>query len=240
MGEAYLYITCLFKIYFKTFLQILIFVLTKPAILLKMSLGMLNRSIASMAGRASGGTYDVQEYFWGAELTKEKDTYTWNPEIEEEFSEEMQNILFLKRAILGLKAVEGERNVVTVTCKNADMEDVTHPVLSLTLGREDHCDVELTFKQVEAVTFKLVAGSGPVHLVGQHYQETMRDGMDDTEFDDEEDEDESIEEEAEAEEATKKRKMPSPAKAKPDTPNTKKLKAAKAANGEAKTNGVHA
>merc|ERR1712136_646006 len=67
------------------------------------------------------------------------------------------------------------------------MEDVTHPVLSLTLGREDHCDVELTFKQVEAVTFKLVAGSGPVHLVGQHYQETMRDGMDDTEFDDEED-----------------------------------------------------
>ena len=36
----------------------------------------------------------------------------------------MQNILFLKRAILGLKAVEGERNVVTVTCKNADMEDV--------------------------------------------------------------------------------------------------------------------
>jgi len=205
-----------------------------------MSLGMLNRSIASMAGRASGGTYDVQEYFWGAELTKEKDTYTWNPEIEEEFSDEMQNILFLKRAILGLKAVEGERNVVTVTCKNADMEDVTHPVLSLTLGREDHCDVELTFKQVEAVTFKLVAGSGPVHLVGQHYQETMRDGMDDTEFDDEEDEDESIEEEAEAEEATKKRKMPSPAKAKPDTPNTKKLKAAKAANGEAKTNGVHA
>ena len=46
-----------------------------------MSWAMLNRSISSMAGRASGGTYDVQEYFWGAELSKEKPTLKWNPEV---------------------------------------------------------------------------------------------------------------------------------------------------------------
>jgi len=103
---------------------------------------------------------------WDAELTREKNTYTWNPESEQGFPD----ILFLKGAILGQMAVEGERNIVTVTFKNAKQEDMTHPVLSLTLGREDQRDVELTFMRVEAVTFKLVAGSGPVHLVGQQTQ----------------------------------------------------------------------
>ena len=56
-----------------------------------------------------------------------------------------------------------------------DEETEKHPILSLTLGLQDHCDVELTFKQMEEVTFKLVAGSGPIHLVGQHYLETIRD-----------------------------------------------------------------
>ena len=46
-----------------------------------MSLSMLNRSIASMAGRAPGGSYDVQEYFWGAELSKDKPSFKWNPEV---------------------------------------------------------------------------------------------------------------------------------------------------------------
>merc|ERR1712243_168652 len=74
-----------------------------------MSLSMLNRSIASMAGRASGGSYDVQEYFWGAVLSKDKPTFKWNPQVEDEFRDEMQNILFLKRAVLGVSAAEGEK-----------------------------------------------------------------------------------------------------------------------------------
>lgn len=197
---------------------------------------MLNRSIASMAGRASGGSYDVQEYFWGAVLSKDKPTFKWNPQVEDEFRDEMQNILFLKRAVLGVSAVEGERNMIEVECKNMEEETEKHPILSLTLGLQDHCDVELTFKQMEEVTFSLVAGTGPIHLVGQHYLETIRDPeMDATDMDDEEEEDEdleAIEEEEEEEKAPgKKRKIvPSPNKAKPGiegAPDTKKMKAAK-------------
>merc|ERR1711990_146328 len=123
-------------------------------------------------------------------------------EIEEEFQDEMQNILFLKRAVLGIKAVEGERNIVEVQCKNMDNEDAKHPILSLTLGLQDHCDVELTFKQMEEVVFTLIEGSGPLHLVGQHYLETIREPeMDETDMDDEEEEEdlEAIEEEEEEE-----------------------------------------
>jgi len=212
-----------------------------------MSLSMLNRSIASMAGRAPGGSYDVQEYFWGAELSKDKPSFKWNPEIEEEFQDEMQNILFLKRAVLGIKAVEGERNIVEVQCKNMDNEDAKHPILSLTLGLQDHCDVELTFKQMEEVVFTLIEGSGPLHLVGQHYLETIREPeMDETDMDEEEEEEdlEAIEEEEE-ESVGKKRKMASPGKSPgksktngADGPDSKKIKATKsavAANGT--TNG---
>jgi len=219
-----------------------------------MSWAMLNRSISSMAGRASGGTYDVQEYFWGAELSKDKPTFKWNPEMDEEFSD-TQSILFLKRAVLGVKAVEGERNIVEAHCTSMDEEEQKHPILSLTLGLEDHCDVELSFKHMDEVSFKLVAGSGPVHLVGQHYLETSREpGMDDTDMDEDvEDEDDLgvVEEEDEEEEAAakpvgKKRKMAEPAKAKAevpeDGPETKKIKAAKGATatngGSAATNGA--
>merc|ERR1712212_189100 len=196
-----------------------------------MSWAMLNRSISSMAGRASGGTYDVQEYFWGAELSKEKPTFKWNPEMDEEFTD-TQSILFLKRAILGLKAVEGERNIVEAHCTSVDEEEQKHPILSLTLGQEDHCDIELSFKHMEEVSFKLVAGNGPIHLVGQHYLETSREpGMDDTDMDEEEEEEKPV---------GKKRKIADSAKAKVDVsdgsgPDTKKIKATKGATA---TNGT--
>jgi len=208
---------------------------------------MLNRSISSMAGRASGGTYDVQEYFWGAELSKDKPTFKWNPEMDEEFSD-TQSILFLKRAVLGLKAVEGQRNIVEAHCTSADDEASEHPILSLTLGLEDHCDVELSFKHMEEVSFKLTSGTGPVHLVGQHYLETNREaGMDDTDMDDEEVEEEDDlgvveeEEEEEAKPVGKKRKIAESAKAKVDEKISSRIspdgkKAANASNG--KTNGT--
>jgi len=206
---------------------------------------MLNRSIASMAGPSSRGSYEVQEYFWGAQLSKKVQSFKWSPQVEDEFRDEMQNILFLKRAVLGVEAVEGERNIIEVQCKNMEDETEKHPILSLTLGLQDHCDVELTFKEMEEVTFTLVAGTGPIHLVGQHYLETIREpDMDGTDMDDEEeDEDEdleAIEEEEEEKAPGKKRKnTSSPGKAKNGTdengPEMKKMKGAKASPA---TNGV--
>jgi len=211
---------------------------------------MLNRSIASMAGQASRGSYEVQEYFWGAKLSKKEPTFKWSPQMEDEFRDEMQNILFLKRAVLGIDAVEGERNLVEVECKNMEEETEKHPILSLTLGLQDHCDVELTFKEMEEVTFTLISGTGPIHLVGQHYLETIREqDMDATDMDDEEEEDEdleAIEEEEEEKPPGKKRKSTaSPNKAKIASeetgPESKKMKGAKAngvTNGNGAANGV--
>ena len=40
--------------------------------------------------------------------------YCFRFKVEDEFRDEMQNILFLKRAVLGVSAVEGERNMIEV------------------------------------------------------------------------------------------------------------------------------
>ena len=60
---------------------------------------------------------------------------------------------------------------------------VSSPILSLTLGRNDQSKLGLSFgspdedqDRLEPVTFRLVAGSGPVHLIGSQVTEMYSDG----------------------------------------------------------------
>merc|ERR1712243_201692 len=50
-----------------------------------------------------------------------------------------------------------------------------HPVASLTLGQKDFANVDLclTFSKTKEVKFKLVMGSGPVTITGNHYVEDL-------------------------------------------------------------------
>jgi len=129
-----------------------------------------NERGAPLTPSMSFGPPTFSGVLWGAKLTSEKNTYTWKPEIEKGSPDKMQNSLFLKGAFLSLPYNQLGKNVVTVTFKNADMEDVTVPILSLNPEGDRRCDIELTFMGVETVTFKLVDGWGPVHLVGLQNQ----------------------------------------------------------------------
>lgn len=113
----------------------------------------------------------AQEYFWGVELSKDKPTYTWTFEEEDEDNDYLVHTLFLKNAVLGASAVKGERNLVQIETKNFDKTDISQPLLSLTLGQSDMCNLDISFGNEVKATFKLVEGSGPISLGGQQLVE---------------------------------------------------------------------
>ncbi|XP_069139413.1 nucleoplasmin-like protein ANO39 isoform X3 [Argopecten irradians] len=151
-----------------------------------------------------------REYFWGCVLNKENPKVTWTFEEEEEDTDFLIHTLFLKQAILGQAALKDERNLVSVQTKNFDNELIKHPAFSLTLGRNDMCNLDLSFGHENPVVFELVEGAGPVHLIAQQLVEMPDESnmsQDESCTETEEDEDEMLMEEEPAK--TKKRKAPS-------------------------------
>jgi len=168
---------------------------------------MLNHSVASMARIPGGKYHDIKEKFWGIKLTKEKPESTWKPEITDEEASQRYN-LFVQRCLLGKEAKDKERNVVQVTTKDMDGADVSAPIFSLTLGKNDQSSLGLNFgnpdaddERLDPVVFRLIAGSGPVHLVGVQMSETISDvDFNETDMDDDIEEEEDDEEEDDDEE----------------------------------------
>jgi len=181
-----------------------------------MSLSMLNNSIASMARFPIGVKRDTKEKIWGVELSEDKPESTWLPKPDEEDGEDQppRHSLFLHRCLLGKDAKQKERNVVEAVTTDITGNQVSSPILSLTLGRNDQSKLGLSFgspdedqDRLEPVTFRLVAGSGPVHLIGSQVTEMYSDVMDDTgDLDEDEDDDGEEEEEEEEEEPVPKKK----------------------------------
>lgn len=106
----------------------------------------------------------AREYFWGMTLDKENPTITWSFDEEEDDTDFLIHTLFLKQAVLGASAVKDERNIVQVETKNFDKKDLVHPLLSLTLGRNEMTNIDISFGHEVPVVFRLVEGSGPVCL----------------------------------------------------------------------------
>ncbi|XP_021358912.1 mitotic apparatus protein p62-like isoform X3 [Mizuhopecten yessoensis] len=151
-----------------------------------------------------------REYFWGCVLNKDNPKVTWTFEEEEEDTDFLIHTLFLKQAVLGQAALKDERNLVTVETKNFDNEQIKHPVVSLTLGTNDMCNLDLSFGHENPVVFELVEGAGPVHLTAQQLVEMPDEGnisQDESCTETEEDEEELLEEKEPAK--TKKRKASS-------------------------------
>ncbi|XP_002737128.1 nucleoplasmin-like protein ANO39 [Saccoglossus kowalevskii] len=109
-----------------------------------------------------------REYFWGAELSKLQTVSKWSPE-RGSGDDGLEHILELKQAVLGAKATAGGRNIVEVTTNTFEGNSVKQPILSLELGKNDACSMNLTFRA--PATFKLIKGSGPVYLAGTHVLE---------------------------------------------------------------------
>jgi len=171
---------------------------------------MLNNSIASMARFPIGVRRDTREKIWGVELSQDKPETTWMPKPEEEEGEDQppRHSLFLHRCLLGKDAKQRERNIVEAVTTDISGNQLASPILSLTLGRNDQSKLGLSFgspdedqDRLEPVTFRLVSGTGPVHLIGSQVTELYSDVMDETgDMDEDEDDEDGAEDEDEEEE----------------------------------------
>merc|ERR1712121_41246 len=126
------------------------------------------------------------EYFlWGAELSRSKDVHVLK--LDEDVNEdEERHLLLLKSFCLGINAVENERNVIEIHTTDFSDKEQRHPVASLTLGKKDFANVDLclSYSKTKEIKFKLVMGSGPVTISGNHYVEylSMPEEEDDPDF----------------------------------------------------------
>ena len=158
--------------------------------------------------------------FWGAELSAKQKRVQW-PKPGDEMDPDVIVKLDARHAALGAKAKEGERNVVEITTEDETGEEVTHTILSLRVGGTEQTPMFLEL--FPPVTFTLVAGSGPLHIVGTIYTDF------DSDFtEDEEEEEEENEEEERAASTVVKMSSKRPAMSPPSKPK----KALKLGNGE--------
>jgi len=151
-----------------------------------------------------------EKFLWVCELNQEKPTMTWRAgdimELEDDEDKDyVVNSIVLKTAVLGSKAVEGERNLVAIKTKGYQDKEFEQPIFSLTLGKQDMVgglDLTLASDHNPEVEFKLISGTGPVFVTCTHLiempshdeQQTLMTNSDMEECDESEDIEESDEE----------------------------------------------
>jgi len=137
----------------------------------------LDASMASDASRSLdstlGGAEPIEKIFlWGCELSRKNDTFVAKYPVDDTTDLEHEELhqLVLKGATLGEDAKENDRNVVEVRFEKASGEEQRLTVTSLTLGVAETCrlDLTMTWSKDHDLTFKLIKGSGPVTLLGNH------------------------------------------------------------------------
>ncbi|NWH59534.1 NPM3 protein, partial [Geococcyx californianus] len=100
--------------------------------------------------------------FPGCELTASTKSYTF--QVDEE--DDSDHILALSVVCL-TDGAKDECNVVEVIGRNHENQEIAVPVANLKLSCQPLLSLD-NFKLQPPVTFRLAAGSGPVHLAGWH------------------------------------------------------------------------
>ncbi|KAL1449831.1 hypothetical protein WDU94_002304 [Cyamophila willieti] len=167
----------------------------------------------------------TEDYFWGLTLDSKKTHDCWDPDIEkgDKSADSSQGFrgehtLLVKQAVIGANAKEGEVHVVEVEAMGF-RADIKLPIVVLKAGVNNHAPLDLLFPD-PPVTFKLVKGSGPIYLFGNHSVGT---GEPMGEDDDEESIDEDFsEEEADESEIMSNKNMTDDKKRKLNNSNNKK------------------
>ncbi|XP_050534226.1 mitotic apparatus protein p62-like isoform X3 [Daktulosphaira vitifoliae] len=150
----------------------------------------------------------TEDYFWGVTLDKTKNVEIWDPDVKPDANDSShvfrgEHTLLVKQAVLGPEVPDGDVNVIEVEAMGYK-SDIKFPVVVLKGGAGlSQCVLDLLFPD-PPVTFKLVKGSGPIHLLGNHSVGIAGEGMADEEDDDEIDEEFEEEEEEVIEEVTEK------------------------------------
>jgi len=142
---------------------------------------------SDVSGHGSIPTADrpSEEYFfWGCELSRSRDTIV--VKLDEDADEDQRHLLMLRHVVLGVNAIEGERNIVELQTTDFNDKEQRHPIASLTLGKTDftNLDLCLTWSKTREIKLKLVKGSGPVSFTGNHHVEFLGTHEDAEELDD--------------------------------------------------------
>lgn len=120
-----------------------------------------------------------ERFLWVCELSKEQPIKKWKAtDLTEDDDEDDQDFvlhsLVVKTAVLGVKAVDNQRNVVALKTKGYGDKELNQPIFSLTLGRNDmisNLDLIISTRENQEVEFELVEGQGPVHITCLHVLE---------------------------------------------------------------------
>jgi len=111
-----------------------------------------------------------KQYVWGCVL-KDEQPVTWDHTEEDDDEDFVVHTLHLKSVTLGKEAKAGERNIVEIETKSFNGETLNLPVASLELGKTENFSLDLELTNEIPVTFRLIEGSGPVHILAQHLVE---------------------------------------------------------------------
>ncbi|CAH0554588.1 unnamed protein product [Brassicogethes aeneus] len=153
----------------------------------------------------------ADEYFYALTLKGKQSSEVWDPEAKGDGDFQGGHKLIIKQALLGPEATEGEVNVVQVEAMTWK-DSVKIPVATLKAGgANNQVLLDLSFPD-PPVTFTLIQGNGPVHIIGHHligspmedFEEM--DEMEEEMIEDEEGEEGAEEDEEEEEPKSKKAK----------------------------------
>ncbi|XP_078048794.1 nucleoplasmin-like protein isoform X1 [Augochlora pura] len=157
----------------------------------------------------------AEEYLYGITLEGANSSEVWDPEhknddadgTNQHFGADQK--LIIKMALLGPEAKTGELNVLQVEAMGLK-GPIKTPIALLEMGKTAQIILDLSFPD-PPVTFTLVKGSGPVHIVGHnllgtHMEEfdDMDDEMEEENIDDDDDDKEPEDDEDDEDEPKKK------------------------------------
>ncbi|XP_028165884.1 nucleoplasmin-like protein isoform X1 [Ostrinia nubilalis] len=174
------------------------------------------------------------EYFYGVTLSASHQSETWDPEAKAEYPR--SNKLLIRQALLGPDAKPDELNVVQVETMSLQ-DSIKIPVAVLKAGETRHARLDIEFPDAP-VTFTLIQGSGPVHLIGQHLLGALVEEFEDMEemveeMLDEEEEDDMKDDENKRKSSAGKRKTNEDEDDEEGEPKGKKAKMSNNAKGKA-------
>lgn len=114
----------------------------------------------------------------GVTLNGEKPSETWTQQIYGRPGNELITKLSIKQVLLGHDAKKDEVNVVEVTTESwkKDGSNQKIPIAVLKLGETQSTAPNFEFPSV-SVTFKLIAGTGPVHIAGLQFPDSFEDTL---------------------------------------------------------------
>ncbi|GAB0097752.1 Nucleoplasmin-like protein [Sergentomyia squamirostris] len=154
------------------------------------------------------------EFFYGTTLKVDEPSQTWDPYHKSEENSEMlmPHKLIVKQVLLDHTAKENEYNVIEVTSPTSQ-DDVKIPIAVLKAGETRSISMELEFPDAP-VTFKLVKGTGPVHIHGHHLirEASEAELMGEMQEGEEDEEDEDGIDDVKDEYAEEEEEVPNPAK----------------------------